>query len=424
MLPNNIDWNNPTAVAEIKKKTKTMLRNRMQKNAKETWKDIVTAVTEETEKIHTETQQYGSAIPEVKLEDIEHKTVSATTIERILNRGAVVIRNIVDSAQMTQWYENLIDYIEENKYYDQDIDPNLDKYFSDLDSKKPQIFNIYWSHTQMNIRQHKNMAKAKQFLNHLWKHEVDGVKYFDPDKECIYADRFRMRAPGDTSLGLSPHIDGGSVERWIDNANQKIYNPIFEGNWKNYDPFNGAYRNEVANIPSPAVCRAFRTYQGWVALTKQGPGDGTLQLVPMVKQSTAYLLMRPFQDDIQEEVLCGAEPARAQAINDEWHQILLNGLVSIPLMQPGDTVWWHHDLIHAVENEHSGDQTSSVVYVGSAPLCERNRQYLELQKQAYLKGHSAPDFAPEHREVAYAHRSHLEDLSDLGKKEMGFIPWS
>ena len=44
------------------------------------------------------------------------------------------------------------------------------------------------------------------------------------------------------------------------------------------------------------MCSVFRTYQGWTALTPQGPGDGTLQLVPIAK-GMMYLLLRPLLED-------------------------------------------------------------------------------------------------------------------------------
>ena len=39
------------------------------------------------------------------------------------------------------------------------------------------------------------------------------------------------------------------------------------------------------------------------------------------------------------------------------------------------------------------------------------------------KGESAPDFSDENYEVSYLDRATMDDLSDLGKKQMGFIPW-
>ena len=36
-------------------------------------------------------------------------------------------------------------------------------------------------------------------------------------------------------------------------------------------------------------------FQGWTALTESGPGDGTLTLLPNVKEAMAYLLLRPLK---------------------------------------------------------------------------------------------------------------------------------
>jgi hypothetical protein len=148
-----------------------------------------------------------------------------------------------------------------------------------------------------------------------------------------------------------------------------------------------------------------------------------LQLIPTTL-GIAYVLLRPFQEDVPEDLLCGAVEGRAQAITEEWHSLLLRGLVSIPKVEPGDTVWWHSDVVHAVEHEHQGSDVSSVIYIGSAPWCDRNMRYLERQKQPFLEGRSAPDFAPENYEVAYPNRATLDDLTDLGKRQMGFAPWS
>ena len=43
----------------------------------------------------------------------------------------------------------------------------------------------------------------------------------------------------------------------------------------------------------------------------------------------------------------------------------------IPKVQPGDTVWWHPDVIHAVEDHHQGSDYSNVMYIGAAPDCEK-----------------------------------------------------
>ena len=44
-------------------------------------------------------------------------------------------------------------YIDENNYYeDQKEKAGLDQYFSDLQSGKPQIFGLYWSKPQIEVK--------------------------------------------------------------------------------------------------------------------------------------------------------------------------------------------------------------------------------------------------------------------------------
>ncbi len=120
-----------------------------------------------------------------------------------------------------------------------------------------------------------------------------------------------------------------------------------------------------------------------------------------------------------EEVLCGAEPGRALSITHEWHPALMPALSPIPRVEPGDTVWWHPDIVHAVEDVHQGRGYSNVIYIGAAPHCPKNAAYLERQKSAFLQGQSAPDFAPENYEVRFEGRATVDDLSALGKRQMG-----
>jgi hypothetical protein len=98
-------------------------------------------------------------------------------------------------------------------------------------------------------------------------------------------------------------------------------------------------------------------------------------------------------------------------------------LSSIPLVEPGDTVWWHPDVVHAVEDAHTGIGYSNVIYIGAAPYCAKNAAYLERQKHAFLRGESAPDFAAENYETRFEGRATPDDLSPLGRKQMGLEAW-
>ena len=76
---------------------------------------------------------------------------------------------------------------------------------------------------------------------------------------------------------------------------------------------------------------------------------------------------------------------KSLSVNPTYHSLLLRGLVSIPKMNAGDTVWWHPDVVHAVEDHHSGNGYSNVVYVGSTPYCKKNLAYAKKQSQKFLE---------------------------------------
>ena len=46
------------------------------------------------------------------------------------------------------------------------------QYFSELKSGKPQIFGLYWSKPQVEIRQSIELDKVKRWLNKLWKFKI------------------------------------------------------------------------------------------------------------------------------------------------------------------------------------------------------------------------------------------------------------
>jgi hypothetical protein len=38
----------------------------------------------------------------------------------------------------------------------------------------------------------------------------------------------------------------------------------------------------------------FRALQGWTSLSHTGPNEGTLKVFPAIKESSAYMMLRPF----------------------------------------------------------------------------------------------------------------------------------
>ena len=357
-------------------------------------------------------------IPEISYKRIRDNAVSSNDIKSIHAHGCVIVRGVFPRQQAEDWNRELGQYLDDNDYFTKATEKaGLDNYFGDLKDARPQIFGVYWSRPQVLARQADSMAQTKRFLNRLWDTAAPAGPEFDPDLDYSYADRTRRRAPGDTTLGLSPHMDAGSYERWVDPAFQKIYADIFSGKLNQYDPWRAAYRTQTRELALPGVSSMFRTFQGWTALTEQGPGDGTLELLP-VSNAIAYVLLRALQDDVPEDELCLAKPGRALGIDATWHPDLMHGIVPIQTVAPGDTVWWHPDVVHAVGNEHLGNNYASVIYIGASPSCAKNRAYAVQQATSFLSGKSAPDFAAEDYEIDFTGRATVDDLTELGRTQM------
>jgi hypothetical protein len=405
--------NLPEAIRDIKKK----LRRELPAYAS-VFQEVENDIRRKVAQIVKERAAGEAVIPIVNYSDIVAGSVSPEIISKIKDRGACVVRKTFAPEQARAWDAEIGRYVEENGLDAKLANAAEDKYFGTLAAAKPQIYGIYWSRPQVEARQSESLTRVRTFLNRLWLAESEGRRHFDPDQTPVYADRIRRRPPGSSSLGLSPHVDGGSVERWLEPNFRNVYRHVFSGNWREYNPFDAAWRTDVQEFSSPAVCSMFRTFQGWTALTRQGKGDGTLQLIP-ITNGMIYVLLRALQDDVPETELCGAKPGRALSVEPEFHGLLLEALTSIPLMEPGDTVFWHSDVIHAVENEHKGDGYSSVMYIGGTVGCEKNSAYLARQAPAFLAGKTPPDFAPDNFEVDFHGRATEADLTPLGRSQMG-----
>ena len=133
------------------------------------------------------------------------------------------------------------------------------------------------------------------------------------------------------------------------------------------------------------------------------------------KRQLGYLAKRLRQVDTAPiEAALDALRQEARAATLDHHRI-----VPIPLVEPGDTVWWHPDVVHAVGAEHAGDEYANVIYVGASPACAKNETYARRQAASFLEGRSPPDFAAEDHEVDFVGRATVEDLTALGRRQMG-----
>lgn len=82
----------------------------------------------------------------------------------------------------------------------------------------------------------------------------------------------------------------------------------------------------------------------------------------------------------------GALPGLCQGIGKTDYPHIIDTMVSMPDVKPGDCVFWHCDQVHAVEQKNDSEVDSSVLYIPSVPLCRINSEYLKKQRHAFEKG--------------------------------------
>jgi hypothetical protein len=296
-------------------------------------------------------------------------------------------------------------------------------------AEDPAVYELYWTPTQVKARSHPNLLKTQSFLSSLW-HSSDPASEISTTYPLTYADRLRIRRPGDGKFALGPHSDGGSIERWEDHEYSQVYAKILQGKWEEYDPFDARHRI-AANMGlynGPGACTMFRLFQGWLSMSSTGPGEGTLQVCPLLRHATAYLLLRPFFDlETNELNLDTSFPGSALGGGQEYNPVthphlkLEDIMVSLPKVEPGDFVAWHCDTIHAVDKEHRGTGDSSVLYIPACAITPHNLEFLNTQRTSALKYSPPPDFpgAGGDGEIGFDGAVDWNAVTEEGKKAMG-----
>jgi Protein of unknown function (DUF1479) len=83
------------------------------------------------------------------------------------------------------------------------------------------------------------------------------------------------------------------------------------------------------------------------------------------------------QDDVADDDLCGAANGHSLPIDEPYHADLLPAMSPIPDVEPGDTVWWHADGVHAVEPVAEQKGLGQRHVHPGRPYCPPNAAYAE-----------------------------------------------
>ncbi|KFA70600.1 hypothetical protein S40285_04696 [Stachybotrys chlorohalonatus IBT 40285] len=402
------------------------------------WRRLLRELRRENEEI---ARRGPGVIPQVEYKDLERGVKGLR--EEIRKRGAVVVKGVIEEGEARAYKEEVEEYVRKNPWT------------RAFPSHDPQVYELYWSPPQVKARSHPSLLRTQRTLmTSLW--HTSSPSPISLSTPISYADRLRIRQPGDASFALGPHMDGGSVERWEREGFGRgaVYDAVLRGEWEGHDPWDAGGRVHAVTNRYPGIgpCTAFRAWQGWMSMSDSGPGKGTLLVYPLVKLAAAYTLLRPLfrprqagseragfleegnwemvrEGDMTSE-LQGAVMGQGLEYTDEWHPHLelQRTMVHIPEVKAGDYVAWHCDTIHAVDKTHAGTSDSSVLYMAVCPLTEHNAHYLVRQRDAFLAGRPSPDFGGGEGEARHAGRPGMEDVARWGGEDglaaMGLGPIS
>ena len=354
--------------------------------------------------------------PVIDYADIAAGTFSDEALALLHRRGCLVVRGHFPREQALAWDGEIVDYVESNRFFENYRGPG-DDFFGSVGSK-PEIYPVYWSPAQMQARQSDRMARVQAFLNRQWRSESDGVRWFDPDRDSLYPDRIRRRPEGANSNGLGTHLDPGTLDLWMTQAYQQAFRHLFDGTVEQYDPWDASHRTAGPQYPGSTMCSAFRTFQGWTALSDMHHDQGVLHTVP-IPEAMGYLMLRPLLSDVADDDMCGVTVNRVFPASQQWHPVLLEALTGIPDVKAGDSVWWHCDMIHSVAPVRDQKGWGNVMYIPAAPWCPRNEAYAASVRKAFITGSSPSDFPDEDYERSWPNRFQLDDLNAVGRRGLG-----
>jgi hypothetical protein len=280
----------------------------------------------------------GKFIVSVQMKDILAKTVPAQDVERIRHSGVFVVRGVVSQEFAGKWNDSLMS---EMDYYHGAQPANVASYDHIYQENRFPSFggiqDMFYTRAQFAVHQNQHVRAVKSWANStFWKSLDDNGSpcMLSGDCSAVYCDRWRHRLPNySIQTGMRPHIDAGGLSRWADEEYVKVYSPLFQDKYQEFDPWIAGPRTRTSSV-------IFRSFQGWVATTNQCPGSGGLMVLPILKESIACIMMRPFLKDVETHILCGCDVSHPDQVEvcKLYHTFMSQSLTSIGHIMAGDMV--------------------------------------------------------------------------------------
>ncbi|KAG1853904.1 hypothetical protein DFJ58DRAFT_728031 [Suillus subalutaceus] len=307
-------------------------------------------------------------------------------------RASIIIHGVVEEGEAASWKTALEDVIKAN--------PHVEGRPWVIQNKTSNSSSFTWTRAQVQARAHPNVLKVSTWLNNLYRaktgKKMEGVNL---DVPLVYADRFRIRHPGVQWDDHPPRVDD-----------------ILSGNWRQHDPYEleGRLDAHASLCGRPGQATVFRTFQGWLAMSETAPTQGTLKVFPDVPLSNAYTILRPF--------FRPTVPLDSKDILDPKNWVFDISTPDFPGIQPQDSGWVDlrptpdlhphlrlhdtmtsvpKDVVHSVEQEHTGSRDFAVMYIPAVPQTPQNTAYVKRQAETFLAGTNPPDFASDGTGLPY-----------------------
>lgn len=298
-----------------------------------------------------------------------------------------MIRSVIPSDSAEAWAHTLEDYIANNPHTEASPPEDV-----------PDLYELFWSHAQLNGRAHPNMLTVQKFLMGRCWHQTEAPSSTKDTRTRLstsfpvtYADRLQIiPVRPATSKAHRPDVascvptrrDGDDVENCkADECGgmSETCSKIWCGRWEEYDPWDSSARldGESDLHDGQDTCRVFQMFRGMLPLSLEPGGRVGMRICSLpLKLATAYRLLRPSfspkrlhsreEVDIAEfldpsnwamvtaqsptcTLVHGATTRHLQELNSIHypHLQLEQTLASLPPLSPGDYVVWHPDLIYS-----------------------------------------------------------------------------